>query len=74
VDYLGWNLPLLLAQLLNLAILTFWLTLAILALRRLGELDMGSGVRLGWAALALLVPILGALAVLVANPRRRQAG
>lgn len=72
MEYVGWNIPLLLAQLLNIALLVLWIALAIRALRRLGELDLSPGVRLGWAALAVLVPVLGALAVLMANPPRQQ--
>ncbi|NJN18651.1 MAG: hypothetical protein HC822_21545 [Oscillochloris sp.] len=65
----GINLPLLLAQLSNIVLVILWIGLAIAALLRLNRLDMSTGVRLGWSALILCVPILGALALLITSRR-----
>jgi hypothetical protein len=69
MDSLGVNITLLLAQLLNFGLFFSWILLAVVALFRLRRLDLSAEQRLGWAALVVLVPLLGALAVLIVHRR-----
>lgn len=66
----GIHLPLLVAQLVNLALLTAWVILAILALRRMRAAALPATAQAIWAALIVLVPLLGALAFLLTRPTR----
>jgi uncharacterized membrane protein len=61
----GINWPLLLLQLVNLAMLITWIILAVFALRQLRQASVGGVARVLWAALILLVPVFGAAAFLL---------
>jgi hypothetical protein len=52
-------------QLVNFALIVASTVLAVWALVRLSRSPLSAGQRLGFAALALLVPVLGPLAVLL---------
>lgn len=65
----GINWLLAVAQLINLALFVTWVALAIVALLRLRRAGLSAGLTLGWAALIVLVPILGAVAFLTVRPR-----
>lgn len=67
---LGVNWFLVLVQIINITLLVAWLVLALIALTRLAHSDLIGGVRLGWAALIVLVPMIGALAFLISGQRR----
>ena len=69
MEAVGINHGFLAALLLTLALLVAWVALAIRALRRLGRRNVGEGTRLLWAAIIVLVPLLGALAFLLSNPK-----
>jgi hypothetical protein len=69
MEALGLNWGLLLVQLFNLTLLVVWVALALFALLRLRRAGLGPALTLGWAALILLVPFLGAAAFLVVRPR-----
>jgi hypothetical protein len=71
MDAVGINWPLAIAQLCNLGLLIGWIALAFIALTRLRRADLTQGVTLGWAALIILVPLLGAAAFMLAGPGRR---
>jgi hypothetical protein len=64
---------LLATQIINFVLLTIWIGLAVAALYKLSKLRLDSGVALGWAALIVLVPILGALAFLMWTPPNQPA-
>jgi uncharacterized membrane protein YhaH (DUF805 family) len=68
----GINWLLFFFQLVNFALLIAWIMLAYIALRRLGRAGLSPAVTIGWAALILLLPVLGAVAFLVAGPGRRR--
>lgn len=68
MEPVGVNWALVLAQIFNLALFVAWVALAIVALRRLRRAGLSQGLTLGWAALILLVPILGAAAFLIVRP------
>lgn len=70
----GVSIPLALAQLCNLTLLIAWVALAAVALLRLRSAALTPGLQLAWAALAVLVPVLGALAVLLVRPGAERAG
>lgn len=63
------NTTMLTFQLMNIVLLGTWLFLVVVALRRLQSTPLAEGVKLGWAALILLVPVLGALAFLSTRAR-----
>lgn len=67
----GLNTALLAAQLANLALFAAWVALAVYALLRLRRAQLDSAPHAVWAALIVLVPLLGALAFLLASPGRR---
>lgn len=71
MEPVGINWILLALQLVNLALLAGWLILAAIALTRLRRAGLTQGQTLGWAALIVLVPLLGAGAFLIAGPGRR---
>ncbi|HMQ30964.1 MAG TPA: hypothetical protein PKD53_09555 [Chloroflexaceae bacterium] len=71
MEAVGINWALALLQLVNLGLLIAWVVLAVIALRRLGGAGLGQGPTLGWAALILLVPVLGAAAFLIVRPGAR---
>lgn len=66
----GVMLPLALAQLCTLGLFIAWIALAMVALMRLRHAALSPGLLLAWSALAVLVPWLGALAVLLVQPGR----
>lgn len=66
----GVMVPLALAQLCTLGLLSAWVALAVVALARLRRAVLSPGLLLAWSALAVLVPGLGALAVLIVQPGR----
>lgn len=70
MEAVGINWGLLLAQLANFALIIGWVALAVFALMKLRRAGLGQGPTLGWAALILCVPVLGALAFFILNPRR----
>lgn len=65
------DLPLLLLQLLNVALLVTWILLALLALVRLRKEQLQDAVEIVWVLIILLIPILGALAFFIVRSRRR---
>jgi uncharacterized membrane protein YhaH (DUF805 family) len=67
----GINWVLFVAQLFNFALLIGWIILAVFALMRLRRAGLSQGVTLGWAALIILVPLLGAGAFLITRRNRR---
>lgn len=72
----GLAIPLLLAQLSTLGLIVGWVALVVAALRRLRGAQLTPGLQLGWVLLTLLLPVLGALAVLIIwsdeRPTRRR--
>lgn len=68
----GINIPFLLAQLVNLALLciapTIWIVLAALALRSLRLAALDDTARAIWAAIIVAVPVLGAIAYYLVRP------
>lgn len=73
MEYAGINWFVLIAQMINIFLLATWIFLAVKALRQLRQRSMTEAVRFGWAALIVLVPILGALAFLLAQPGEQVA-
>jgi uncharacterized membrane protein YhaH (DUF805 family) len=71
METVGIYWPLFFAQLINLGLLLIWIVLAVIALRGLSRAGFGPGVTLGWAALIVVVPVLGAAAFLIVNQPRR---
>lgn len=67
----GLNTALLAAQLVNLGLLAAWVALALYALLRLRRAPLPATAQAIWAAVIVLVPLLGALAFLLAGPGRR---
>lgn len=65
----GVYVPLALAQLCNLLLLIAWVVLTVVALLRLRNTALTPGLQLAWVVLAVLVPVLGALAVLIVRKR-----
>ena len=66
---LGIHWPLLLTQLANLALIAAWLGLSALALRLVRRSALPPSARAIWVALIILLPLVGALACLIARPR-----
>lgn len=73
MESLGINLGYLLVQLFNFGLVGGWLIAAILALIVLRRQDLPETARAIWAALILLVPLLGALAFLIVRPGKRSS-
>jgi uncharacterized membrane protein YhaH (DUF805 family) len=71
MEQVGISWPLLAAQLVNIALVSLWIVLALMALRRLRGTQLPDLARAIWAALIVLVPLLGALAFLIARPQAR---
>lgn len=67
----GLNIQLFVFQLLSIILTIVWVALAIVALLRLRRVALSPAVRLGWVALVVLVPFLGAMAVLLLYPPQR---
>jgi len=65
------NIPLLGFQILNIALLVTWITLAILALFRLRKEELRAEVEIVWVIVILLIPVLGALAFFIVRSRSR---
>lgn len=59
---------LLLAHIINVTLVAAWIGLAMAALMQLRSRGLGSNERAGWMAAIVFVPVLGALAFLVARP------
>lgn len=57
-----------LVQLINLLIVLGWIVLAPLALWQLRQRPLTEGVRVAWAILIVIVPVLGAVAFWLVNP------
>lgn len=64
----GVMIPLALAQICNLALGVGWVALSVAALLRLRRAVLSPGLQLAWSALAVLVPFLGALAIMLVQP------
>jgi hypothetical protein len=71
MDQFGVSWPLLAAQLVNIALVSLWVVLALVALRRLRGAPLPDLARAIWAALIVLVPLLGAIAFLIVRPQAR---
>ena len=65
------DIPLLGFQILNIALLVTWITLAILALFRLRKEELRAEVEIVWVIVILLIPVLGALAFFIVRSRSR---
>jgi hypothetical protein len=52
----------------NLLLLAAWITLAVLALLQLRRLNLNEIARAIWAALVVVVPLLGAIAFWIVRP------
>ena len=68
MDSYGVMVPLALAQLCNVALLVAWIALSVAALVRLRRAVLSPGLQLAWALFAVLVPVLGALTLLIVQP------
>lgn len=64
------NTLLLGVQLFNILLLGIWILLSLLALRQLRGRALTETLRLGWAALIVLVPVVGAVAFFLVQPGR----
>lgn len=64
------NISLLIAQILNMALLVAWITLALWALFRLRREELQDIAQVIWAAIILLVPVFGAVAFFIVRSRR----
>lgn len=62
------NIPLLLAQLLNVGILIGWLVLGGIAIWQLRTRHLSDSTKVIWVAVILLVPLFGALAFFFMRP------
>jgi hypothetical protein len=71
MEAVGINWPLFIGQLCNIGLLFTWVALAIYALTRLRRAGLAQTPTVAWAALILLVPVLGAVAFLIVDPGRR---
>ncbi|GAB4432636.1 MAG: hypothetical protein OHK0015_20400 [Chloroflexi bacterium OHK40] len=70
METIGIHVALVAAQIGNLLLLALWVGLALVALRHLRGAPVHGAARLGWAALIVFVPLLGATAFLIAGPRQ----
>lgn len=68
MDFQGINWPLVAAQLLNIILVLAWVALAFIALRQLRHRQLGEWPRALWAALIILIPVVGASAFLIVRP------
>ena len=68
MEYPGIGFGELLVLLFNFLLVGGWLVLAVLALFQLRRLDIPETPRAIWAALILLVPIVGAIAFWIVRP------
>ncbi len=68
MDDRGINWPLVAAQSLNLVLLLAWVALAFIALRQLRHRQLDELPRALWAALIILIPVIGACAFLIVRP------
>jgi hypothetical protein len=57
----------------NVILLAGWIVLAVLALVQLRRLDLNETARAIWAALVVVVPILGAIAFWIVRPGQESA-
>jgi hypothetical protein len=57
-------------QIFNILLLAAWLVLAVAALLQLRHAALSESIRLGWAALIVLIPIIGAIAFFIVRPGR----
>lgn len=73
MDIFGITLSYLLVQILNLLLLVGWLVAAVVALIRLRGRDLPPNAQAIWAALIVIVPILGAVAFFLVRPGTRQS-
>jgi uncharacterized membrane protein len=69
MDAVGIHWPFFLAQVVNLVICVGWPTLAILTLLALRRRSLAESVRVMWALIIVVVPLLGALAFWIVNPK-----
>ncbi len=60
-----------LTQFLNMLLISLWFGLPIAALYKLSKQHMKNSVALGWAALIVIVPVLGAVAFLMWTPPKK---
>ena len=68
MEYLGFSLPFFLAMIINFLLLLFflsWVPLAIYALVQLRRWRIPETPRVLWAALIIIMPYLGAIALLI---------
>jgi membrane protease YdiL (CAAX protease family) len=59
--------------LLNMALVAAWIVLAVLALVQLRRMNLNETTRAIWAALVVVVPILGAIAFWIVRPGQESA-
>jgi hypothetical protein len=59
--------------LLNMALVAAWIVLAVLALVQLRRINLNETTRAIWAALVVVVPILGAIAFWIVRPGQESA-
>ena len=71
MEITGIDFGYLLVMLLNLSLFIVWLVAAIYALFKLRKADLPEAARAIWAAVIVLIPILGALAFLIVQPGGR---
>jgi hypothetical protein len=69
MESMGINGTLAALQALNFLLVAAYVALAVVALMRLRRADIPPTARAIWAALILVVPVLGAAAFLLAGPR-----
>jgi hypothetical protein len=62
------NISYLFITLFNIILLAGWIVLAVLALVQLRHLNLNETTRAIWAALVVVVPILGAIAFWIVRP------
>lgn len=68
MESVGINLGYLIVQIFNLLLIVGWPLLAILALSQLRRRELPQVARAIWAALILLLPVVGALAFWIVRP------
>jgi hypothetical protein len=71
MEGLGLNAGVLVAQVLNVLILLVWLGGMLISLYSLSRRDVPPTARVLWAALIVVVPVLGMIAFWIAGPPRR---
>ncbi len=63
-----------LLMVMNVVILVLWLLLGVVALFRLRSVEMSDVARVGWTAVILIIPVLGAISFfLVGKPANSKA-